>query len=108
MSFPVTFDGDRNDHDHIRVRRSGGGTSDAIVRNMTMASEVTGIDWIVRITVSHHNLSGVDDMVDRLADAVAPTRCTPYFAPVGGDRQRTAFTGRSAPPHYARRQAAPG
>lgn len=37
----VTFDGDRRDHDRIRVRRTGGGTFDAIVRAMAEATAAT-------------------------------------------------------------------
>ncbi len=79
----VTFDGDRPDHDRIRVRRSHGGTFDAIVRNIARASAVTPIEWTLRVNVSHHNQSGIDALIDRLAAAVDTSRCTIYFPRVG-------------------------
>ena len=79
----VTFDGDRPDHDRIRVRRSHGGTFDSIVRNIVRASAATPIQWTLRVNVSHHNQSGIDTLVDRLAAAVDSSRCTIYFARVG-------------------------
>jgi len=82
-SIQVTFDGDRVDHDRIRVRRSHGGTFDAIVRNIVRASEVTSIRWLLRVNVSHHDYPGIDTLIDRLAAALDPARCTIYFARVG-------------------------
>ncbi|GLW22277.1 radical SAM protein [Microbispora triticiradicis] len=82
-SVQVTFDGDREDHDRIRVRRSHGGTFDTIVRNIARASEVTSIRWTLRVNVSHHTFRGVDALVDRLAAALDPSRCGIYFAQVG-------------------------
>jgi uncharacterized protein len=79
----VTFDGDRADHDQIRVRRSHGGTFDAIVRNIARASEATPIRWLLRVNVSHRNYRGIDGLVGRLAAALDPSRCTIYFARVG-------------------------
>ncbi len=82
-SIQVTFDGDREDHDRIRVRRSHGGTFDAIVANIARASEVAPIRWILRVNVSHHNYRGVDALVDRLGAAIDTSRCTIYFTRVG-------------------------
>jgi uncharacterized protein len=82
-SIQVTFDGDRPDHDRIRVRRSHGGTFDAIVRNIARASAVTPIQWTLRVNVSHHNQSGIDALIARLAAAIDTSRCTIYFARVG-------------------------
>lgn len=79
----VTFDGDRDDHDRIRVRRSHGGTFDAIVRNVARASDATSIKWLLRANVSHHSSRGIDALIDRLAAALDPKRCTIYFARVG-------------------------
>ena len=79
----VTLDGDRDDHDQIRVRRSNGGTFDAIVRNIARASEVTSIRWQLRVNVSHHNHGGIDALIGRLAAALEPARCMIYFARVG-------------------------
>ncbi|GLY75608.1 radical SAM protein [Actinoallomurus iriomotensis] len=82
-SIQVTFDGDREDHDRIRVRRSNGGTFDAIVGNIARASDAAPLRWIVRVNVSHHNFRGIDALVERLAEAVDPDRCTIYFTRVG-------------------------
>ncbi|WP_165989987.1 radical SAM protein [Streptomyces sp. YIM 98790] len=80
----VTFDGDRADHDRIRVARAtGGGTFDTIVRNIVRASEVSPIRWTLRVNVSHETHGGVDSLIDRLAAALDPARCTLYFARVG-------------------------
>ncbi|MFD0660951.1 radical SAM protein [Thermocatellispora tengchongensis] len=82
-SIQVTFDGDRDDHDRIRVRRSRGGTFDTIAGNIVRASQVTSIRWILRVNVSHHNHPGIDSLIDRLGAALDPSRCSIYFAPVG-------------------------
>lgn len=83
-SVQVTFDGDRVDHDRIRVGRSdGGGTFDAIVRNIVRASEAASIRWILRVNVSQETFQGVDALIGRLAAALDPGRCTLYFAQVG-------------------------
>lgn len=79
----VTFDGDRDDHDRIRVRRSHGGTFDTIVGNLAEATEATPIRWILRVNVSHHDHGGIDALIDRLAARLDPARCTMYFARVG-------------------------
>jgi len=82
-SIQVTFDGDRDVHDRIRVRRSHGGTFDMIVRNIARASESTPIRWILRVNTSHHNHDGIDALVERLATSVDPSRCSIYFTRVG-------------------------
>ncbi|MCG5212947.1 radical SAM protein [Streptosporangium soli] len=79
----VTFDGDRPEHDRIRVRRSGGGTFDAIVANMAQVTAVTPIRCDIRVNVSHHNFEGIDALVERLADGLDPARCSLHFARVG-------------------------
>ncbi|GAA4605245.1 hypothetical protein GCM10023195_18150 [Actinoallomurus liliacearum] len=79
----VTFDGDRADHDRIRVRRSHGGTFDTIVRNIARASEASTIHWLLRVNVSHHNHRGIDALIGRLSAALDPARCSIYFARVG-------------------------
>ncbi len=112
----VTFDGDRRDHDRIRVRRTGGGTFDDIVRAMaeaTAATEGMGdtpggasggtpgpriapLRWNIRVNVSHHNHQGIDALIERLAAALDPGRCALYFARVGdvgiGYRNDLAFS----------------
>jgi len=82
-SVQVTFDGDRDLHDVIRIRRSGGGTFDAIIENMVRVSEVTSIDWGLRVNVSHRNHDGIDNLLDRLASRLDPSRCAIHFAWVG-------------------------
>ncbi|MFI6847691.1 radical SAM protein [Kitasatospora sp. NPDC050467] len=83
-SVQVTFDGDRADHDRIRVRRSEGtGTFDTIVRNIVRASEASPIRWILRVNVSQETYQGVDALIGRLAAALDSARCTLYLAQVG-------------------------
>ncbi|MFD5642576.1 radical SAM protein [Streptomyces anulatus] len=83
-SVQVTFDGDRADHDRIRVNRAdNGGTNDKIVRNIVAASEVTPIRWTLRVNVSQETFDGVDALIDRLAAELDPSRCALYFARVG-------------------------
>ena len=80
----VTLDGDRDDHDRIRVRRSdSGGTFDTIVRNIAAAMSTTPIRFIIRVNVSHHNHAGMPLLLDRLAGALDASRCKLYFALVG-------------------------
>ncbi|MEV0730563.1 radical SAM protein [Polymorphospora sp. NPDC050346] len=80
----VTLDGDRDDHDRIRSRRSdGGGTFDVIVDNVAAAMRATSIGFTIRVNVSHHNAAGMPTLVERLAEALDPPRCTLYFALVG-------------------------
>ncbi|WP_062209196.1 radical SAM protein [Streptomyces sp. NBRC 109706] len=83
-SIQVTFDGDRPDHDRIRIARAdGGGTYDTIVRNIARASQVSEIGWRLRVNVSQENFDGIDGLLERLATDVDPGRCTLYFARVG-------------------------
>jgi uncharacterized protein len=82
-SVQVTFDGDLLDHDGIRVRRSGGGTFDVIVENLVKASEVSSLHWDLRVNVSHHSRSGIEALIDRLADRLDTRRCSLYLARVG-------------------------
>lgn len=82
-SIQVTFDGDRAHHDQTRIRRSTGGTFDTIVGNIVRASSATSINWILRVNVSHHNVAGIDKLIERLAGTIDPGRCAIYFAPVG-------------------------
>ncbi|MEV4215509.1 radical SAM protein [Micromonospora sp. NPDC049662] len=79
----VTFDGSRADHDQIRVKRSGAPTFDTIVRNVARATEVTGLNWNLRVNVSHHNFDRIADLVGELAAGLSPDRCTVTFAWVG-------------------------
>ena len=75
----VTFDGDRADHDQIRVRRSNGGTFDAIVGNMVRASQAAPLAWWLRVNVSHRNQLGIGTLLERLAAALDLSRCTISF-----------------------------
>lgn len=83
-SVQVTFDGDRPDHDRIRIGRAdGGGTFDTIIGNIVGASEAAPVRWTLRVNVSQENIHGIDSLIDRLAAALDPARCTLYFARVG-------------------------
>ncbi|MFB9722082.1 radical SAM protein [Planobispora longispora] len=82
-SVQITFDGDAVTHDHIRVRRSGGGTFEGIIRNIARVSETTPLGWGLRINVSHLNHAGIDSLIDTLADRLDPSRCAVQFAWVG-------------------------
>ncbi|MFF7633030.1 radical SAM protein [Kitasatospora sp. NPDC008050] len=82
-SVQVTFDGDRDTHDAIRVRRSGGGTFDVIINNVAKAMAATSLRWHLRVNVSHVNRHGMDDLVERLAEHLDPTRCGLGFELVG-------------------------
>ncbi|MFD0531268.1 radical SAM protein [Kitasatospora arboriphila] len=83
-SVQITFDGDREEHDAIRIRRSGGGTFDAIVHNVAKAmAAAESIRWHLRINVSHHNRHGMDALLERLAAGLDPARCGLQFALVG-------------------------
>lgn len=78
----VTFDGDRTHHDLTRVRRSGGGTFDSIVDNMAAVSKAVPIRWAIRVHVSHQNHTGVDALIDRLADRLDTSACSLSLARV--------------------------
>lgn len=81
-SVQVSFDGDRDRHDLIRVRRAGGGTFDSIVENMIAASQEAPLQWAIRVNVSHHNYTGVDSLIDRLAERLDTSSCSIVFARV--------------------------
>lgn len=76
----ITFDGNRADHDLTRVRRSGGGTFDDILRNVAAAGAATDIRWNFRINVSRHNRDGLGEMVEQIAAQVDAARCHIGFA----------------------------
>ena len=78
----ITFDGDRERHDGIRVQRSGGGTFDTIVENIAAVSRSTPLKWTLRVNVSHHSYPGMGGLIEYLAAAVDPSRCALYFAQV--------------------------
>lgn len=82
-SVQVTFDGDRDDHDAVRVKHSGAGTFDEIIHALRGASAVSDLRWTLRVNVSHKNYARVDALIERLADSLDPTRCRVYFARVG-------------------------
>jgi uncharacterized protein len=80
----ITFDGSREDHDRIRVKRSGAATFDIIVRNLAKATEITDLRWHLRVNVSHHNFDRMGDLFSQLLNArIDPARCTLTFAWVG-------------------------
>ena len=82
-SIQVTFDGDRDQHDLTRVRRSGGGTFDSIIANMVRASQVAPLRWVLRVNVSDRNYATVDSLLGQLAERLELDRCTIYIAWVG-------------------------
>jgi uncharacterized protein len=80
----VTFDGDRQRHDGIRVQRSGGGTFEQITRNVARAmAAAPELRWILRVNVSHHNQAGMPELVEQLAARLDPSQATLSFARVG-------------------------
>ena len=79
----VTFDGSREDHDEIRVKRSGAPTFDTIVRNIARATKVTDLKWQLRINVSHHNFVRISKLFGQLEHKIDPSRCAMTFAWVG-------------------------
>ncbi|GAA2139111.1 hypothetical protein GCM10009760_20950 [Kitasatospora kazusensis] len=83
-SVQITFDGDRDEHDAIRIKRSGGGTFDMIVHNVAKAmAAAPSLQWHLRINVSHLNRHGMDELVERLAAKFDPARCSLQFALIG-------------------------
>jgi uncharacterized protein len=63
----ITFDGPRGTHDKVRVLRNGGATYDTILRNVARATEVAPqLAWNFRVNVSHHNVEGLDELVEDL------------------------------------------
>lgn len=72
----VTFDGDRETHDSIRVTRSGGATFDTIIENMARVSAVAPLTWMLRINISHHNVESIGAMIDQLAERLDAKRNT--------------------------------
>jgi uncharacterized protein len=97
----VTFDGDKPEHDTIRVRRSDGGTFDAIVANMVRASDVSPLKWVLRVNVSHHNHLGIDSLLSRLARELDTSRCSIAF-----DQVRDMGVGYANDLDYTRNAAA--
>jgi uncharacterized protein len=80
----ITFDGSREDHDQIRVKRSGAPTFDIIARHLAQAIKATELHFHLRVNVSHHNFHRMSDLFDQLIAAeVNPARCSLTFAWVG-------------------------
>jgi uncharacterized protein len=79
----VTFDGSQEDHDAVRVKHSGAGTFETIVRNMARADEVTDLRWNLRVNVSHHNVERIGKLYDQFEGRLDPSRCSVTFAWVG-------------------------
>ncbi len=76
----ITFDGDRDDHDQIRVTRRGRATFDRILANMVEVSRATTLPWSLRVNVSERTAAGIPKLLDRLAKHLEPSRCTINFA----------------------------
>ena len=79
----ITFDGAKEEHDRIRVRRSGGGTFDAIVHNIREISKITDIWWRLRVNVSHHNIDSVSRLLEQLGQELDTSHCSINFARIG-------------------------
>jgi len=76
----ITFDGDRDDHDQIRVTRRGQKTFDRILANIVAVSECTELPWSFRVNVSERTAHGVARLIERLSQQVDPGRCSINFA----------------------------
>jgi uncharacterized protein len=63
----VSFDGSRTDHDGTRVDHRGAGTYDRILTNVSRAAQETALRWQFRVNVSHHNIDGLNQLIDDLA-----------------------------------------
>ncbi|MFE9933586.1 radical SAM protein [Streptomyces sp. NPDC005533] len=101
-SAQVTFDGNRELHDQIRVTHAGGATFDNIVNNVARASEVTDLQWTLRINVSHRNYEGIGKVFSEWEGRLDPNRCLLSFAWVGdagfgyaNDLQKVAEVGKA-------------
>lgn len=71
----VTFDGDGESHDALRVTRNGRPTYRAILRNVAASSaESPGLSWNFRVNVSHHNVGALSRLLDDLAATVSNAR----------------------------------
>jgi uncharacterized protein len=82
-SAQVTFDGSRDDHDQIRVKHAGEATFDTIVDNVARATEITSMQWTLRVNVSHHNFDGIGKIFSEWEGHLDPSRCLVNFAWVG-------------------------
>jgi uncharacterized protein len=68
----ITFDGARASHDVVRTTRNGRPTYDKILRNVEQASTaVPQLAWNFRVNVSHHNLEGLEQLIEGLAPVAA-------------------------------------
>ncbi|MDI1462213.1 radical SAM protein [Catellatospora sp. KI3] len=64
----VTFDGARTEHDHTRIDHRGDGTYDRIMTNIrAAAAAVPELEWHYRVNISHHNIDGIELLIDDLA-----------------------------------------
>jgi uncharacterized protein len=66
----ITFDGQRDIHDQIRVTRNGRATYDTIMDNVAAAVGATDLTWNFRVNVSHRNLDGLENVIEDLAAAL--------------------------------------
>lgn len=76
----ITFDGAESVHDTIRVTRNGRGTYAKILRNVAQAAEETDLSWHFRVNISHHNLDGLEKLIDDLGDVVPGERASLHLA----------------------------
>jgi uncharacterized protein len=74
----VTLDGDREDHDKLRVNRNGQGSFDRIVENViAFAEEKPACRLNLRVNCTDENYARIPDLLERLPRAVRST--TPVF-----------------------------
>lgn len=71
----ITFDGDRETHDRVRVTRNGRPTYGDIIGNVRAAAEACpDLAWNFRVNVSHHNVDHLHGLVADLAEVTGKAR----------------------------------
>lgn len=76
----VTFDGAQSVHDSIRATRGGKPTYQKIIHNLAVATEATGLEWDIRINISHDNVATIQELASDLTRQLDGSRCTVDFA----------------------------
>lgn len=77
----VTLDGDRLEHDQVRVAPGGTPTFDRILDGLVDV-QGTGLEFLLRVNVTALNRGSLLPLVERLHQRLAPSRFHLYFAPV--------------------------
>lgn len=70
-TYQITFDGDRDEHDKLRIRRNGNGTFDRIWGNLAAAHR-TDIDFTVtmRLHVNRDNVESMKHLIRRASEEI--------------------------------------